>query len=126
MRRLLGIVLICCVVSGCAIFTHFDNPVTKDRLANIESAYGIALSAAVAYRNLRMCKKNEDATPLNICAKRSIIIKLQNADRSAQVALVNARQFIADHPLLDAFDVLNAAQQAITTFQTINASNGIR
>lgn len=126
MRRLLGIALICLVTNGCAIFTRFENPVTIDRLANIESAYGIALSAAVAYRNIRLCKKNEDPTPLNICSKRNVILQLQSADRSAQVALTNARAFVKEHPYLDAFDVLNAAQQAVSTFQAISYSYGVK
>ena len=57
------------------------NPATINQLATLESTYGIALSSAVAYRNLRMCKKSENPTPLNICAKRYIIIKLQDADK---------------------------------------------
>lgn len=116
MKKLIGIVLLCFTIGACQ---SFPNPVTTDRLANIESAYGIALSAAVAYRNA-CANKSIPRT----C--RSIVVELQAADRAAQSALVTARSFIKEHPFLDAFDVISAAQQAVSTFQTISTVYGVK
>lgn len=118
----LYIIALCLVLGACATF---KNPVTRDRLGNIESAYGIALSAAVGYRNLRLCARNETSSLNNICAQRDIVLRLQASDRVAQVALRNARTFVKNHPFLDAFDVINAAQQAVSSFQAISYNYGI-
>ena len=126
MKRIIGILILGLALTGCAAFGSIKNPITADRLAAIESSYGIALSAAVAYRNTRLCKKNEQATLSNVCAYRSVILKLQAADRVAQRSLIDARKFIRENPTLDAFSVINVAQQAVTTFQTIQAEYGVR
>lgn len=105
--------------------TRLQNPVTNDRLAAIESTYGIALSAAVAYRNIRLCKKGEVATLTNVCSYRDIIIKMQIADTKAQDAIANAKRYIAEHPFLDTFDILSLAQRAVSEFQGIQTAYGI-
>lgn len=115
---LIGLLLI----TACA---RLQNPVNNDRLAAIESTYGIALSGAVAYRNLRMCKKGEIATLTNICSYRDVIIKMQIADVKAQDAIANAKRYIAEHPFLDAFDILSLAQKAVSEFQGIQTAYGI-
>lgn len=121
MRKLLIITLAFCL-TACATFT---NPVNTTRLAQIESAYGIALSGAVAYRNLRLCRRGEVATATNICAYRHVIIKLQQADMIAQSALRDARIFVQDNPTVSAFDVLRVAQNAVSTFQQIMITYGV-
>lgn len=130
MKRIIGILVLGLFLSGCASgfnpFGSIKNPINSDRLAAIESSYGIALSAAVAYRNTRLCKKNEQASISNVCAYRSVILKLQAADRSAQIALTKARKFIIENPTLDAFSVINAAQQAVTVFQTVQSEYGVQ
>lgn len=128
MKKIIGILILGLVLTACAFnpLGSVQNPINDNRLAAIESSYGIALSAAVAYRNTRLCKKNEQTTLTNVCAYRSVILKLQAADRTAQAALKNARKFIKDNPRLDAFSVINAAQQAVTVFQTVQSEYGVK
>lgn len=115
MKKLLIVVLALCL-SACA---SIRNPITTNQLAVVESAYGVALSIAVAYHNTRLCKKDELPTFSNVCAQRSVIVKLQSADKNVQIALIRARSFIRDNPTLDAFDVIQAAQIAVDAFKAI-------
>lgn len=130
MKKLFGILILGLFLSGCATgfnpFGSIQNPINNNRLAEIESSYGIALSAAVAYRNTRLCKKTEQASISNVCAYRSVILKLQAADRNVQTALMNARKFIRENPTLDAFSVISVAQQALVGFQAIQAEYGVK
>ncbi len=128
MKKLIGIILLSLALTGCGQFNPFSaitNPITANRLAAIESSYGIALSAAVAYRSQRLCKKDEIATIENICAYRSVILQLQAADLKAQAALRVARNYTKD-PTINAFDALNAAQTAVSVFQQLQVQYGVR
>lgn len=123
MKKLIGIVLIFLIVSGCA---SIRNPITINQMAVVESSYGVALAIAVAYRNTRLCKKNELPTVTNICAQRSVILKLQAADRNVQIALTNARDFINNNPTLDAWSLIQVAQQAVDGFKLIQQQYGVK
>jgi hypothetical protein len=97
------------------------NPVTAEDFAAIESAYGVALAGAVAYRNRPLCKKTALESVSNLCARRSIIVRMQDADRRAQVALGSARVFIRDNPTLDAGALISAAKAAVGAFTQIQS-----
>lgn len=116
------ILFLALALTACA---SIRNPITTNQLAVVESTYGVALSIAVAYHNTRLCKKTETPSLSNICAQRAIILKLQAADRQAQAALVKARLFIRNNPTLDAFAVIQAAQDAVDLFRGIEAQYGI-
>jgi hypothetical protein len=121
MKKIL-IIIVALSLSACATIR---NPITTNQLATVESAYGIALSIAVAYRNTRLCKRNEVPTFSNICAQRSVLLKLQVADRNVQIALAKARLFIRDNPTLDAYDLIQGAQIALDAFKAIEQQHGI-
>ena len=121
--RIIAVVFLGLWLTACAVF---QNPVNTTRLAAVESAYGVALSIAVAYRNTRLCKRGEAPTVTNVCAKRDVIEQLQAADRKVQIALIAARQFVRDNPTLDAFAVIQAAQQAVDIFRAIQIENGVQ
>lgn len=129
MKKLIGIILVSFALSSCTLFQPFTNPVNQNRLAAIESSYGIALTAAVAYRNLRICKKDEVASYDNVCAYRSVIVQLQQADLKAQVTLGTARAIVKDNKnksTLTAFDALNNAQTAVSLFKDLSAQYGVK
>ncbi len=77
---------------------------------------GIALSVAKAYRNLPLCTKANPASVTNVCAKRSVVVKLQvYAQR-----LVTAMNAAARNPSLIA-----DAQSALSILQSFEAANGV-
>lgn len=131
MKKLASLLIVGILLSGCStqfgqrfnqiVTTGVDNPVSQTRLATIESAYGVALSGAVAYRNRPLCKKTALESVSNICARRSIIVRLQSADRQAQVALGKARGFIRDNPTIDAGSLLQAAEDAVSALNQIQS-----
>lgn len=124
MRKLLALLLLP-AVGGCALLGSFQNPVNLNQLATVESGYGIALSAAVAYRDLPLCKTGTVSTVTSICAQRSIILRLQAADRTVETAIQAANSFVAANPTLDATSVIAAAQSALAGFQAIETTYGI-
>lgn len=115
-------ILFALALGGCA---SFNNPITLNEIGGMESAYGLALSAAVAYRNLPLCKTGTVATVTNICAQRSIIVKLQQANRGAIVAIHAARDFVVNNPTLDPVTVIGQAQRALAGLQAVEATYNI-
>ncbi len=116
MKRFLVAALIALSLGACATV---KNPITSSQLATIESSYGVVLSGAVAYRNRPRCTKMALESVSNICARRSIVLRMQAADRTAQVALGRARAFVTNNPTLDASSLLQAAQDAVSIFAAI-------
>lgn len=129
MKKLIGIILAGFVLTACSLLPiplgAVSNPLGPDQLATIEASYGVALAAAVAYRNLPLCKRSRPFSATNICAKRSIIVKLQAADRKAKTAIIAARAFTTEHPFLDASALIDAARQAVVYFRTIEVHYGV-
>lgn len=99
------------------------NPVSVTRFATIEATYGIALTAANAYadryRKGNRCTTTRLESLTNLCARRSIVLKMQAADRDARIAMGRAKTFITANPTLDATSLLDAAAAAVSTFQQI-------
>jgi|HubBroStandDraft_2_1064218.scaffolds.fasta_scaffold00003_43 hypothetical protein len=125
MRKLLALLLLP-AVGGCALLSgEIQNPINYNQLGGVESAYGIALSAAVAYRNLPLCRTGTVSTVTAVCAQRSIILKLQAADLTAENAIQAANAFVAANPTLSASAVITAAESALAGFQAIEAAYGI-
>lgn len=104
---------------GTSLLTTIENPVGRNELASIEGAYGVAYTAAVAYRGL--CARRE--IPRSC---RAVVVKLQGASRKAQGALVAARRFVRDNPTISAISAIGAARAALTDFQAVAAANGVR
>ena len=123
MRKVFLAVTLAFSLAACATIS---NPVGTTQLAQIESAYGVALSVAVAYRNLPLCRTGTTPSVQNICAKRSVIVRLQAADRNAQGALVAARRFVRNNPTISAASAIGAAQAAVADFQATEAQYGLR
>lgn len=112
----LGVLLIVLVLSACSTI---NNPLTQNRLAALESAYGVVLSAAVAYRN--SCARG--ALPRSC---RPITVELQKAGAVAQARVVSLRAFVRENPTLDAGSLLIAAESAVDAFQQVATVYGVR
>jgi hypothetical protein len=129
MKHMLAIILLGLSMAGCStpggqgftrlITAGIANPLTPTALSDVKSAYGIALAAAVAYRERPRCTKTHLESVTNLCARRSIVVKLQQADIKARAALDKADMFIADNPTLNAGSVIQAASLAVSAFQGV-------
>lgn len=136
MRRILVLVTLALALAGCAdsrsvlvggssITATVNNPVGRNELAALENAYGLVLSAAVAYRRLPLCRTGQVETFTNICARRAVVLQLQAYDRQARTALLTARRFVRNNPTLSALSVLSAARSAIDDFRNVASNNGV-
>src|SRR5216684_5675923 len=103
------------------------NPLGPTSLYDIQATYAIAQAGADAYvqryRDGFRCTKTKLESATNICSRRSIVVKMQNADRTAQIAIGRADAFIRDNPTIDASSVISAAQSAVTAFYQIQQGN---
>lgn len=134
MRRFAIIFVVALSLAGCAgqsifqggpsLTATINNPVGRNELAAVESAYAIALTAALAVRRFPMCKRGQEPSASNFCVKRSVLVAIQAYDRAAYAAIVTARRFVRENPTLNAFSVLAAARQAVQDFHNAATSAG--
>lgn len=135
MRRFAILIVAAIALSGCASGTSIfqggqsltatiNNPVGRNELAAIESAYAIALTSALAVRRFQMCKRGQEPSVQNFCVKRSVLVAIQAYDRVAYAAIMTARRFVRDNPTLSAISVLAAARQAVADFHNAASSAG--
>lgn len=103
------------------------NPVTPMSLYDLKASYAIAQAGADTYvqryRDGFRCTKTRLESGTNLCSRRSIVVKMQDADRKAGIALGRVDIFIRDNPTIDASAVLSAAQSAVTAFYQIQQGN---
>jgi hypothetical protein len=119
-RMLLALPL---ALTGC--LATVQNPINYNDMAVVYSAYGTVLAVANAYRSLPLCRTGMPPTMTNICARRSVVVQLQAADRRAVLAINSAQAFINNNPTLGAGTMIAAANSAVITFQQVEALNGI-
>lgn len=112
----IGVLLITLLLSACV---SVNNPLTANRFAAVEAAYGVVLSAAVAYRN--SCARG--ALPRSC---RPITVELQKAGSVAQQRVVSLRAFVRENPTLDAGSLLQAAESAVDAFHQVALVYGVR
>lgn len=99
---------------GCA---SFKNPISMTTQYDIEAGYLTAENIAVAYRSLPLCKTGTTPSLTNVCAKRSIIVKIQQTAAKAQAAVLALRAFTKNNPTLSPLGAISVAQQALSDFQ---------
>jgi hypothetical protein len=119
-RMLLALPLL---LTGC--LSTIQNPVNDNDMAIVYSAYGSTLAVANAYRSLPLCRTGSVFSASNLCAKRSVIVQLQKADRQARIAMNTAQIFINNNPTLSASSLIGIAQAAVSAFQQIEIANGV-
>jgi hypothetical protein len=114
----LGVALFLTACAGKAPF-QLDTVVSRNTLYTVEASYGVALAAAKTYKALPLCKTGTAPSITNICAKRSVVVRLQQADAKAIDAITRARDFIKANPTVDASNFLSAAQSAVDNLQAV-------
>jgi hypothetical protein len=128
MRKLVAAIA---VVSGLALAgcqttalpsLNLNTAVALNTVYGIENAYGVAVNAANAYKALPLCRTGTVPSAANICAKRSVIQRLQAAMRTARLAVNNLVALQKAYPSVDITNALSAAQSALIVVQQILAS----
>lgn len=113
------VLTIALILGGCA---SFSNPVSQTQIYQLENAYGVAQTAAVAYTRLPRCVPPDTA----LCSQYNVIVKLAAADQTARTTLQDAETFIRANPTLSATSVISAAQAALRLLQQIETQYGVR
>lgn len=122
----LPLMLMAFVLSACGP-TVLTTPINQTQAYQLENAYGVVQSAAVAYTALPRCKVPASAT--NICSEKSVIRQLAKADGNVRLALNALEAFTrnpANYPGLSYTGLVAAAQQAIDVFRQIETTNGVK
>lgn len=104
--------------------TDVNTSVSRNTLYAVTNSYGVLLSAAQSYKALPLCRTGTSPGITNICAKRSVIVRLQAADARVVKAISDADAFMTQYPTIDATNVIAAAQSALTSFQSVVAETG--
>lgn len=113
-----------CATTGGALTLSTSNPVKVNQLAAVEAGYGAALSVALKYKHLPLCKTGTNELSGALCARRSVIVKIQSANRVAHASVVTARNFVRQHPTVDATAVISTAMDAVSQFRAAIPSSG--
>lgn len=113
------------VLAGCQTATlpslNLANAVTLNTIYGIENAYGVAISTANAYRALPLCRTGTLPGPANICARRSVLVRLQAATARARLAVNRMVAFAKAYPNVDITNMISAARAALIDVQDILA-----
>lgn len=127
MRKLLIGIALSISLAGCAgtmPSLNLSNNVSLNTSFGLANAYAIAQQQALAYKALPLCLTGTSPSATNFCAKRSIVVRLQQADAKASAALVALDGFLKQFPTLDASNVIAAAQAAVSAYQTVTTTIG--
>jgi hypothetical protein len=125
MRKLVAAIA---VVSGLALAgcqttalpsLNLNTAVALNTVYGIENAYGVAVNAANAYKALPLCRTGTVPSAANICAKRSVIQRLQAAMRTARLAVNNLVALQKAYPSVDITNALSAARSALIGVQQV-------
>jgi hypothetical protein len=128
MKKLLIAAVMALALAGCAgkmPSLNLSTDVTLNTVQGVQASYGIALSAERTYKSLPLCLTGTKATVLNPCAQRSVVERLQAADRKAVAAIRDMVQFVQKYPQVDATNAIQAAATAVTNLQNIISQNGV-
>ncbi len=101
---------------------NLNTAVARNTVYSIENAYGVAVNAANAYKALPLCRTGTLPGATNICARRSVIQRLQAAMLKAHLAVNNLVALQKAYPSVDITNALSAAQSALVAVQQILAS----
>lgn len=99
--------------------------VTLNTVQGVEGAYGVALSGERTYKSFPLCRTGTSFSATNICARRSVVVRLQSLDRKAISAIDAMVSFVKNYPTVDATNVIAAAGAAVKDIQNVLAENGV-
>jgi len=127
MRHIIIALTLALSLGACVPNPSIPNPISPTSLYDIEATYAIAQAGVDTYvqryRDGFRCTKTRLESVTNLCSRRSIVVKMQNAEAKAGVALGQAEAFILANPMIDATSVISAAAKAVTTLYQIQQGN---
>jgi hypothetical protein len=104
---------------GACSTLNIGGQVTLNTIEGIESSYGLLLNAENTYKALPLCLTGTVPSLTNICAKRSIIVRLQAADKIANQAVNSLEAFVKANPTVAPTQYISTAQAALSALQTV-------
>jgi hypothetical protein len=121
MKRILAIAILGLSLAGCSSLPtlHLAGSVNLNTLEGVVSAYGILLNQEILVKAQPLCKTGTTPSITNLCVKRSTIVRLQNADKTANATINQAALFVKNNPTVDPSQYISAASQAVTSLQAI-------
>jgi hypothetical protein len=125
MRKLVAAIAVVCglALAGCQTAAlpslNMNTAVTLNTIYGIENAYGVAVNAANAYKALPLCRTGTVPGAAIICARRSVIERLQAAMRKARLAVNNLVELQKAYPSVDITNALSAARSALIGVQQV-------
>lgn len=128
MRKLVAAIAVVCglALAGCQTVAlpslNLNSAASLNTVYGIQNAFGVAVNAANAYRALPLCRTGTGPGMINICAKRSVIERLQSAMRKARLAVNNLVALQKAYPSVDISNALAAARSALIVVQQILVS----
>lgn len=134
MKKLLAVFLIAFSLGGCAsnpftdrinLFASVQNPISTDDFYLAKTAYASLALPVANYRELPLCKKSKPFSITNICAKRSVVVRLQEFDANAYEALTTAESYIASNQTLKLSSLIDAAKVAVAAYKKYALNNGV-
>lgn len=134
MKKLLAVFLIAFSLGGCAsnpftdrinLFASVQNPISTDDFYLAKTAYASLALPVANYRELPLCKKSKPFSITNICAKRSVVVRLQELDANAYEALTTAESYIASNQTLKLSSLIDAAKVAVAAYKKYALNNGV-
>lgn len=134
MKKLLAVFLIAFSLGGCAsnpftdrinLFASIQNPISTDDFYLAKTAYASLALPVANYRELPLCKKSKPFSITNICAKRSVVVRLQEFDANAYEALTTAESYIASNQTLKLSSLIDAAKVAVAAYKKYALNNGV-
>jgi len=134
MKRILAALVAVSLLTGCTTgriadftntFVAIKNPISTDDFYLAKTAYAALALPVANYRELPLCKKSKPFSLAYICAKRSVIVKLQDLDNKAYDALATAEAYINSNQTLNLASLISAAKIAVNTYKKYAADNGV-
>lgn len=122
MRAFFLIVLFALTLSGCAatkiITASVENPVTVERMYQVEQVAVVLATGLNAYRGLCIRKEIDQKC-------RDVIIQLQSFTRPAQKQLVTLRAYFKANDKLNAINAYNTLVQLLADAKSVATENGV-
>lgn len=113
---------------GSSLTASVPNPVTLNDMAGIESTVGALRAAAVNYRRLGICPAGTSVSDslLQACALRSAVLASQKADQKVTQLLIPMRNFVRNNQTVSALSSIGALRQAVSDFQNVASTYGMK
>lgn len=98
---------------------NLASQVNLNTIQGVVAGYGLVLNAENTLKQLPLCKTGTSPGVTNICVRRSVIVRLQAADRVAYAAVNSAVSFVKANPKVEPSGYIGAARDALMNVQSI-------